>query len=111
LDRVETEESRNGRWQRLGWWVTICALPFALAGCVLLARRSPLVLTPLISVVVTAAVSYGNQRFRLVADPILLIGVSLVIVRMLRWFAFQRSGPLGNEAADLTGRRIALDGR
>jgi 4-amino-4-deoxy-L-arabinose transferase-like glycosyltransferase len=82
LDRVETEESRNARWQRLGWWCTILVLPAAGVGCVLLARRRPLVLAPLAAVVVATAVSYGNQRLRLVADPVLLLGVAIVGVNV-----------------------------
>ena len=41
LDRVETVESRNAHWQRLGWWFTIVALPAAAIGCAVLARRQP----------------------------------------------------------------------
>ena len=90
LDRVETEESRNAHWQRLGWWFTIVALPAAAIGCAVLARRQPLVLTPLISVVVATAFSYGNQRLRLVADPVLLTGVAITFVALLRRVSFLR---------------------
>ncbi|HEX4016695.1 MAG TPA: glycosyltransferase family 39 protein [Frankiaceae bacterium] len=77
LDSDEVQESRNATWQRLSWWVTVLTLPLATAGCVLLWRRNPLLLAPLVTIVIATAVSVGNQRFLLPAEPILILGMLL----------------------------------
>lgn len=79
LDSDEVQESRDATWQRLGWWVTALTLPLAAAGCMLLWRRNALVLAPLFTIVVAAAVSIGNQRFRLPAEPILILAIVLAL--------------------------------
>jgi 4-amino-4-deoxy-L-arabinose transferase-like glycosyltransferase len=77
LDSDEVQESRNATWQRLAWWVTVLTLPLAAAGAVLLWRRDPLLLAPVLTIVVAAAVSIGNQRFLQPAEPILILGMVL----------------------------------
>jgi hypothetical protein len=79
LDSDEVAESRDATWQRFGWWVTVLTLPLAAAGCVLLWRRNALVLAPLLTLIVAAAISVGNQRFRLPAEPILIFAIVLAM--------------------------------
>lgn len=79
LDSDEVQESRNATWQRFAWWVTVLTLPLAAAGMVLLWRRNPLLLAPVITIVAAAAVSIGNQRFLQPAVPILLLGMVLAL--------------------------------
>jgi hypothetical protein len=80
---VESFEGRTVRWQTIGtrtWWVMA---PLAVAGLVVALRRRRLV-WPLVStfvlVVATTAVTYGNQRFRMAAEPaaVVLAAVALV---------------------------------
>ncbi len=78
----EVEESRNAGWQRAAWWITILTLPLAAFGCVLLWRRCPVAVAPLFAVVLVAAVTWGDQRFRLMAEPTLLIAMTLTICRL-----------------------------
>jgi hypothetical protein len=92
LDSDEVQESRNATWQRLGWWVTILTLPLAAAGCVLLWRRNALLLAPLVSIVIAAAVSVGNQRLLLPAEPILLLGMVLAAQAIRGRFSRDGSG-------------------
>lgn len=88
LDSDEVKESRNASWQRLGWWVTILSLPLAAAGCVLLWRRDALILAPLITIAIATAVSVGNQRLRLPAEPMLILAIALALQALwhkVRW--------------------------
>jgi Dolichyl-phosphate-mannose-protein mannosyltransferase len=72
----ETLEGRVLRWQRLGTHLDWVLYPLALAGLVVLARRREPA-WPLASVVVAvsiaAVLTYGNQRFRAPAEPVLLV--------------------------------------
>lgn len=79
---IESFEGRTERWQRIGtasWWALA---PLAVAGAVVLVRRGvpvwPL-LAPYVLVVATTAVTYGNQRFRVAAEPatVVLAAVAL----------------------------------
>jgi hypothetical protein len=73
LIAADVQESRDARWDRFDWYCEIIVLPFALIGCVLLARREPIVLAPVVALIVAAAVTYGSPRLRLPAEPILLL--------------------------------------
>ena len=72
----ESVESRNTRWQLLVWGFTLPLLVAAGFGF-FIARRDKLELAPiaalLIAVTVGAALSYGKQRFRVVAEPELAV--------------------------------------
>ena len=72
----ESLEGRPVRWQTLGTRMYWVLLPFAVAGAVLLRRRRQL-LWPLhmtgVMVSVTAAVTDGQQRFRIAAEPAYVI--------------------------------------
>lgn len=88
----EVEESRDAAWQQAAWWLTIFTLPLAAFGFVLLWRRCPVAVAPLFAVVIVAAVTWGNQRFRLMAEPSLLIAVSLAVLRLEDFFRKGRAG-------------------
>jgi 4-amino-4-deoxy-L-arabinose transferase-like glycosyltransferase len=78
-------EGRTREWELLGTWFHWLLLPLAAAGTVLLVRRRAVVwpvLAPIVTVSVVSIATYGSQRFRVGADPMLavLAGVALVAV-------------------------------
>lgn len=83
LARLEAEESRHERWQLLGWAYGVVVLVLAVPGTVLLRRRHA-ELGPLVAVVagvvVSVLVTWGNQRFRLAAEPAFAVAASAAIV-------------------------------
>jgi hypothetical protein len=85
--RLESVESRNLTWQLLGWAYDMVALVAAVPGTVLLVRRRA-ILAPLgavvAAVVVTAAFSYGNQRFRLAAEPAVAVAAATTVAAFWR---------------------------
>ena len=81
----ESFEGRSLRWQTIGtrtWWVLA---PLAAVGLVVALRRRRLV-WPLVStfalVVITTAVTYGNQRFRVAAEPAVVVLAAVALVRL-----------------------------
>ena len=86
--RFETfTEWRKPRWQTLGMRMYWALLPFAAVGTVVLVRRRqrvwPLVST-FVLVSVTTALTYGNERFRIAAEPALLVFAATGITVLLR---------------------------
>jgi hypothetical protein len=86
--RFETfTEWRKARWQNLGMRMYWALLPFAAVGAVVLVRRRQRV-WPLVSTVVlvslTTALTYGNQRFRIAAEPALLVFAATGITAIMR---------------------------
>jgi hypothetical protein len=85
----ETLEWRKARWQTLGMRMYWALLPFAAVGTVVLVRRGqrvwPLAST-LVLVSLTTALIYGNQRFRIAAEPALLVvaatGITALLARL-----------------------------
>lgn len=79
---LEVFETRNIPWQIVGWVYHLVVLCAAVGGTVI-ARRRRLTIAPMIAVVlgvvVTAALSNGNQRFRLAADPLVAIGAAVCV--------------------------------
>ena len=74
--RYESFEGRPYGWLWAGWFVHLVVVLLAVVGAVVLRRRGRplwLLLTPIGVVVVTAALAYGNQRFRALAEPSLLV--------------------------------------
>jgi hypothetical protein len=74
--RYESFEGRPYGWLWAGWLVHLVVVLLAVFGAVVLRRRRRplwLLLTPIGVVVVTAALAYGNQRFRALAEPSLLV--------------------------------------
>jgi 4-amino-4-deoxy-L-arabinose transferase-like glycosyltransferase len=82
--RREATEGRSYRWQLLAWG---CWLPLLAGGSIGLVRlvRADRRAWPLLGVVLavgaTAAVSYGNQRFRTAAEPAMLIATAAAITK------------------------------
>jgi hypothetical protein len=72
----EKIEQRNFSWQFLGWLELLMLLPLSVLGVQQLRRRR-IAVWPLLSVValvtVTSALTYGNGRFRIAAEPALLV--------------------------------------
>jgi 4-amino-4-deoxy-L-arabinose transferase-like glycosyltransferase len=74
--RYESFEGRPYGWLWAGWLTHLVIIAAAGVGAVTLRRRRrPLwvLLVPVGVVVVTAALAYGNQRFRALAEPSLLV--------------------------------------
>jgi Dolichyl-phosphate-mannose-protein mannosyltransferase len=74
--RYESFEGRPYGWLWAGWLAHMMMIPLAGLGAVALHRRRRplwLLLVPIAAVVVTAALAYGNQRFRALAEPGVLV--------------------------------------
>src|SRR3546814_17439773 len=69
-------EARDPGAERLGAYVTWALIPLAAGGALVVARRERAALAvmavPIITAVGTAAVTYGNQRFRVGADVVFI---------------------------------------
>lgn len=69
-------EQRSFSWQFLGWMMLLALLPLSVIGARQL-RRKRIAVWPLLSlavlVTVTSALTYGNGRFRMAAEPALLV--------------------------------------
>ena len=83
----ESLEGRPRAWQWRGTLMYWALLPFAIAGAVLLARRRRLLL-PLAATAVTvtlvAATTYGQQRFRIAAEPAILVSAAVALTALGR---------------------------
>jgi hypothetical protein len=87
--RLEALEGRPIGWERAGTWLEWVLYPFAVAGAVLLVRRrAPIwpLAASLVSVVVATLVTYGNQRFRIGAEPAILIAAATAAVALVGRF-------------------------
>ncbi|MEM9514557.1 MAG: glycosyltransferase family 39 protein [Actinomycetota bacterium] len=86
----ESLEGRDYQWLWAGWIGWIIAAPAAIAG-VVLARRQRIAVWPLVvpvaMVFVLVVFSYGNQRFRVGAEPsvIVLAALTAATVARRRW--------------------------
>ena len=89
--QLETLEGRPHAWEQAGTWLEWALYPVAIFGFVMLVRRhAPYggLFATLVSVIVATLVTYGNQRFRIAAEPAILIGAAVgctTIARSLRW--------------------------
>jgi 4-amino-4-deoxy-L-arabinose transferase-like glycosyltransferase len=76
----ESLEGRPRSWQMAGTVMFWTLVPFAIAGFVVLVRRG-VAIWPLLSTVVVvtivAALTYGQQRFRVAAEPVILVTASV----------------------------------
>ena len=95
----ESFEGRNYDWLRAGWLMWIALAPLAVIGGVVHRRRGaelwPLIV-PIGIALLTAASAYGNQRFRVIAEPgvVVLAAVGLVaIARSIRSAVVARGNP------------------
>ncbi len=91
--QLDALEGRPEQWQRWGTWMEWAMYPFAAAGLVILVRRKapawPLV-AALVSVVVASAATYGGQRFRIGAEPTIVVATATALVALV---AGMRRGP------------------
>lgn len=98
LDMLSYNEGEGReRWiTGLGLWTYYPLLAAAVAGAVVLARRSRrdlwILLVPVAAVTIGVAVSYGQTRFRAAAEPSLAI---LAAVALVAWFAERRDRAAG----------------
>ncbi|HTD50353.1 MAG TPA: glycosyltransferase family 39 protein [Acidimicrobiia bacterium] len=83
----ESLEGRPRNWQMRGTIMFWLLAPFAIAGGVIVRRRRrmlwPLVATA-VTVTVVAAVTYGQQRFRIAAEPAILVLAAVAVVQLIR---------------------------
>ena len=81
--QLEALEGRPIAWERAGTYLDWILYPFATVGLFLLLRRRvgawPLA-AAVVSVIVSTLVTYGNQRFRIGAEPTILIAAAASIV-------------------------------
>jgi hypothetical protein len=102
--RLESIESRDLTWQLVGWAYDMLLLVLAVAGTVILVRRRAR-LAPLgavvVAVVVTAAVSYANQRFRLAAEPAVALAAATAVTAL--WRALGRRRAPGVQMVSTSG--------
>jgi 4-amino-4-deoxy-L-arabinose transferase-like glycosyltransferase len=91
----ESLEGRPRRWQQVGTVMYWVLLPLAVAGAALLVRRRervwPLLSTAVV-VVVSTALTYGQQRFRAAGEPAILVLAAVTLVAVAR-----RRGPRATE--------------
>jgi hypothetical protein len=92
--RSEAVESRRASWQILAWAASMLALAFAVAGFVRTWPRRA-TFAPLIGVIVGVTVvgitSWGNQRFRLAAEPSVAVYAAIGLTALVsRWSAARR---------------------
>ena len=77
--QLDALEGRPAQWQRYGTWLEWAMYPLAIAGMILLVRRRapwwPLA-AAVVSVVVASAATYGGQRFRIGAEPTILVATA-----------------------------------
>ena len=83
--KLEALEGRPIAWERAGTYLDWILYPFAILGLFLLLRRRvgawPLA-AAVVSVLVSTLVTYGNQRFRIGAEPTILIGAAAGIIAL-----------------------------
>jgi 4-amino-4-deoxy-L-arabinose transferase-like glycosyltransferase len=83
----ESLEGRPRAWQMRGTWMYWVLAPLAVAGAVIVRRRRrlvwPLVATA-VTVTIVAASTYGQQRFRIAAEPAILVLAAVTLVELGR---------------------------
>ncbi|MFN8036550.1 MAG: glycosyltransferase family 39 protein [Acidimicrobiia bacterium] len=79
---LEAVESRNAKFQYVGWVMELGLLSTAVAGFVIARRRREVgVLVALVgAATIVLVVSWGNQRLRLVAEPALAVFAAQAVV-------------------------------
>jgi 4-amino-4-deoxy-L-arabinose transferase-like glycosyltransferase len=83
--RLEALEGRPLGWERAGTWLDWILYPLAITGFVLLVRRRvdwwPLA-AAVIGVIVSTLVTYGNQRFRIGAEPVVVVTAAVALTTL-----------------------------
>jgi hypothetical protein len=83
--QLETLEGRPHGLEQAGTWLEWCLYPFAAYGLYrLIRRRAPVgaLLATIASVAIATLVTYGNQRFRIGAEPAILIATATTLVAL-----------------------------
>jgi 4-amino-4-deoxy-L-arabinose transferase-like glycosyltransferase len=91
-------EGRNANWAKVGFWVYAALVVFGVVGAVALggdedrrwSRR--ILVAPLVLVVFSTIIGYGNQRFRMPFEPSLVVLAAVGAVAV--WDRARRSRPL-----------------
>ncbi len=86
----DAAETRSERFQYLVWATGLATFVGGLTGIVVLARahrRIAVLVGAVALVAVTSVLSYGNPRFRTVAEPAMLIGMAALAVALARRLA------------------------
>jgi 4-amino-4-deoxy-L-arabinose transferase-like glycosyltransferase len=82
----ESLEGRPRRWQGVGTVMYWVLLPLAVAGAIVLVRRKvrvwPLVSTAVVASV-TTALTYGQQRFRIAAEPAIVVLAAVTLAALV----------------------------
>ncbi len=84
---LEALEGRPIGWERAGTWLDWILMPLAVGGLVIgYRRRIPIwpLIAPVIMVVISSVLTYGNQRFRIGAEPTIVIGAAIALVTLTR---------------------------
>lgn len=83
--QLEALEGRPEAWERAGTWLDWVLYPFAVGGFVVLVRRRsdwwPLA-AAVVSVLVSTLLTYGNQRFRMGAEPVIVLCAAVAITAL-----------------------------
>lgn len=86
--RFESLEGRPKDWLTVGTWTYWALLPLAVAGAVVVARRRTARLWPLLSTAVlvsaTTLATYGQQRFRVAAEPAVVVLGAVALVALVQ---------------------------
>ena len=97
----ESLEGRPRAWQLRGTFMYWALAPLAVVGAFLLRRRRRL-LWPLLAIAVTvtlvAASTYGQQRFRIAAEPAILVLAAVALDAARRRLSRPRDGSVSRVA-------------
>jgi hypothetical protein len=95
--QLEALEGRPEGWERGGTWLEWVLEALAIGGAVVLVRRrAPLwpLAAAVVSVLVATLVTYGNQRFRMGAEPAIIVCAAAALVTLgRRVFPRSADGP------------------
>ncbi|NND75579.1 MAG: hypothetical protein HKN44_11295 [Ilumatobacter sp.] len=87
-------EGRDYDWLWAAWYAWLAIAAFAIGGIVARRRAGcevwPL-LVPVAIAAVTSVFSYGNQRFRMIAEPGLVVLAAIGVVAVAGWVAARRA--------------------
>ncbi|MEA3019750.1 MAG: hypothetical protein QOI47_1274 [Actinomycetota bacterium] len=81
--RLDAIESRNVRWQIVSWATYLPVAALSVYGFLLLRRRGAQLLPMLsvaLAVTTSGALIYGGPRFRITAEPVLVVGAAVALV-------------------------------
>ena len=106
-DAVSETEGRPGWATELGLAFYYPLLALAIGGTVVLwRRRAPVwpLLVPVIIVTLSTVVSYGQVRFRVEAEPVLVVLASVALAAVFSWWRQRRREPqIGPDRAEVSG--------